>query len=155
MHSSSSSYLLPQSDLLEKFNAAFYQTQEKNRITLIEDEEEILESFDESYFTNIDAYEETDFDYTDLSESLDHVFGGSEPTTTTTTTTISDFSNFYVPPPLPPISTITRSNNTDFANFLRTMPCDSLDLFTEVCIIITIIVVVVEKIQMQLFVCTE
>lgn len=133
-------YLLPQSELVEKFNAAFYEAQQR-RIPL---EEEILETFDESYFTDIDAYETNDylsdcfvddaesgiassFDYADLSESLENVFAQG-----------GEFSNFFVPPPfageagekLPPISTINRTgNNPDFANFLRTMPPDSLDIF--------------------------
>lgn len=131
----SSSYLLPpQNELVEKFNAAFYEAQqqpppqqeEKAKLPL---DDEILESFDESYFTNIDAYENDFIDYTDLSESLDEVFGG-------VVDEDKQFSSFFVPPPfveqLPPISSITRNNNTDFANFLRNMPCDSLDLFADV-----------------------
>lgn len=129
-----SAYLLPQNELVERFNAAFYEAQqpepppppppeeEKAKLPL---DDEILESFDESYFTNIDAYENY-FDYTDLSENLDEVLGVED----------EQFSSFFVPPPfveqLPPISSITRSNNTDFANFLRNMPCDSLDLFADV-----------------------
>lgn len=113
-------------ELFEKFNAAFYDAQQPEQ-TKLPLEDEILESFDESYFTNIDDYER-DFNYTELSESLDNMFGigGNN----------EQFSNFFVQPPfvekLPPISSITRSNNTDFANFLRDMPCDSLDLFVEV-----------------------
>lgn len=86
----------PQTELVEKFNAAFYDAQMRGRTPL---EDDLLETFDESYFTNIDAYEDPDtdsnyfsdcfvsakcdetetttsgiastFDYTDLSESLE------------------------------------------------------------------------------------
>lgn len=130
MTSEITNYLLyPQNELVEKFNAAFYEAQQQK--LPLNDDDELLETFDESYFTNIDAYE-NDFDYTELSESLDEVFGVN----VNEEEEEEQFSSFYVPPPfvekLPPISSIQRSNNTDFANFLRNMPCDSLDLFAEV-----------------------
>lgn len=138
MYSTSSYLLPPQNELVEKFNAAFYEAQQQPPALAQQEQEEkaklplddeILESFDESYFTNIDAYENDFIDYTDLSESLDEVFGS-------VVDEDKQFSSFFVPPPfveqLPPISSITRSNNTDFANFLRNMPCDSLDLFADV-----------------------
>lgn len=50
-------FLTPtQSELMEKFNAAFYDAQIKPRTCIIDDE--LFETFDERYFANIEAYED-------------------------------------------------------------------------------------------------
>lgn len=50
-------YLTPtQTELMEKFNAAFYDAQIKPRTCIID--EELFETFDERYFANIEAYED-------------------------------------------------------------------------------------------------
>lgn len=169
---------LPSDELLEKFSAAFYDAQiSQNKSYNIEDE--LLETFDESFFTNIDAYEDEDdyfadlliskcssastdsvadtFDYTELSQSFE------DNTTSETTTTVSwqsdledcfprENSAFFVPPPFcdarkspdaifqnnyqtlehDAFLTATTKNGSDFTNFLRHVPGDSLDIFAEV-----------------------
>lgn len=180
-----------QSELFEKFNAAFYDAQvSQNKNYDIEDD--LLENFDESFFTNIDAYENdndyfTDlliskcssastesietFDYTELSQSFDE---NATNETATTGSWQSDLelsldcfprenpvknSPFFVPPPFGDMRKspddlyevfflneygncqkenmdgfgVTMSEkNSDFTNFLRQAPGDSLDIFAEV-----------------------
>lgn len=164
MQSETSLIMLTNEQLFEKFNAAFYDAQTTSSLMqnkTYDVADELLETFDETFFTNIDAYEDSDetgdyfadffiskcssdaetdtFDYTELSRSL---MGDDISATLTNNSWETDFDrsldNSLFFPDVPERSSqneddaYSKTNGTDLTNFLRNVPADSLDVFAQV-----------------------
>ncbi|KAF2882864.1 hypothetical protein ILUMI_23376 [Ignelater luminosus] len=81
-----------QVELAEKFTAAFYDAQNcEKSCDLFNNHEDVLSSFDENYFNNVDTYENTESDYL-----LDFLIskGEEEQSTTVTSTETESTRNF-------------------------------------------------------------
>lgn len=88
-----------QKELMQKFNIAFYEAQSKSPPQVV-DHENILETFDERYFTNIEKYEQND--------SVDTFIDFLLPR--------SDSIMEVTPAPLPPPIT-SGDHNFDYSDF--------------------------------------
>lgn len=80
-----------QRELMQKFNIAFYEAQSRSPPQTVE-HDNILETFDERYFTNIEKYEQNDS--VDTNSFIDFLLPRSDSVNSTPTTNNEEENNF-------------------------------------------------------------